>query len=188
MADQIDLDALLDASIVEHYDGVFTEVLRPGLHSVELEGQTWVSDRCILLRLDALRYSSDDWAISPMAADSADAACRWFAQLRTADLQPPTAAEFAPAVAGALTIAGYSARAVPGWKQMHALLDGAGERAGVLMSLPEPSQRSLPIPCSAETIAMYRRLEAADVARPWQCWELAALLTTGCSAIAAGAT
>jgi protein gp37 len=178
MTDQIDLDALLDGSITEHYDGVFTEFLRPGLHAVEIDGQTWVSDRHILLLLDVLQYGSDDWDIQQMPANSADAARQWVAQLRTSDLQPATAAEFAPSVAGVLTLAGYTARAVPGWKQMHALLDAAGDLAGILMSYPEPPQRSLPIPCSDETIAMYRRLDAADVARPWQCWEFAALLTT----------
>ena len=179
MADNLDLDALLDGYITEHDDGGFTELRRPDLYDVAVDGQTWVTDRHFLFRLDALLYSSDDWCIYPMPARSADAARRWVSTLRATELEPATAAEFAPAFAGVLTVAGYTAHAVRGWTQMHALVDAAGERTGILMPYTEPSQRSVPIPCSAETIRMYRRLNEADVVRRWQCWEFAALLTSG---------
>jgi hypothetical protein len=175
-AEQVDLDALLDANAFRYEDEETGEVsIELGPVAVfDVGGTQWLTDRYWILPRRLVR---GEWPVRELEAVTRVG--RGFVErLDSVALGEPSP-RFAPALAGPLTVAGLTARQVlgDGEAQAHVLVNRRGQNVGWVMPMSSVvKDKTVPIPVSAEIVDMEARIVAASDVRVSESWGLAAAL------------
>lgn len=169
----IDIADLVDMYREDGPEGIWW----PTLYRAEVGGVSWLTDRYWLLP-ESVCELPDGVKVVPLPATNAEKITEWV-DAPVAD--GPYNRQFAPCFAGTLTVAGLCAVALDGYPDMAGLVTEAGERVGFLMPHKEATPLSVPLPVSAETVAMFERISDAGVVRTYEAWALAAHLTRSSS-------